>query len=130
MSPSVLLDALSPVSPTFLFLVSSFLRLILSLRWITNGVFADYFTVAVRTGGAGMAGISMLLIEKTMPGTTTKREGEREERELESERGIAERERDQGERQREREREEEERRRRERETKQNRTVSDAVSLQA
>lgn len=41
-------------------------------KWITNGVFADYFTVAVRTGGAGMGGISMLLIEKTMPGVTTR----------------------------------------------------------
>lgn len=46
--------------------------LIHSIRWITNGVFADYFTVAVRTGGAGMAGISMLLIEKSMPGVTTR----------------------------------------------------------
>jgi hypothetical protein len=24
-------------------------------KWITNGVFADYFTVAVRTGGAGQS---------------------------------------------------------------------------
>jgi len=37
-------------------------------KWITNGVFADYFTVAVRTGGEGMAGISLLLLEKEMPG--------------------------------------------------------------
>lgn len=28
-------------------------------KWITNGVFADYFTVAVRTGGAGMGGVSL-----------------------------------------------------------------------
>jgi len=41
-------------------------------KWITNGVFADYFTVAVRTGGAGMGGISLLLIERTMPGVTTR----------------------------------------------------------
>lgn len=27
-------------------------------KWITNGVFADYFTVAVRTGGPGMGGVS------------------------------------------------------------------------
>ncbi|XP_049848723.1 uncharacterized protein LOC126316672 [Schistocerca gregaria] len=40
-------------------------------KWITNGVFADYFTVAVRTGGKGMGGISLLLIEKTMPGVRT-----------------------------------------------------------
>ena len=25
-------------------------------RWITNGTYADFFTVAVRTGGEGMAG--------------------------------------------------------------------------
>jgi len=43
-------------------------------KWITNGVFADYFTVAVRTGGAGMRGVSMLLLEKdTMPGISTRR---------------------------------------------------------
>ncbi len=41
-------------------------------KWITNGVFADYFTVAVRTGGAGMGGISLLLIERTFPGVTTR----------------------------------------------------------
>eukprot|EP01116_Phalansterium_solitarium_P001628 TRINITY_DN1143_c0_g2_i1.p1 TRINITY_DN1143_c0_g2~~TRINITY_DN1143_c0_g2_i1.p1 ORF type:complete len:536 (+),score=189.85 TRINITY_DN1143_c0_g2_i1:72-1679(+) len=41
-------------------------------KWITNAVFADYFTVAVRTGGAGMGGISLLLIERTMPGVTTR----------------------------------------------------------
>lgn len=29
-------------------------------KWITNGVFADYFTVAVRTGGEGMGGVSFL----------------------------------------------------------------------
>ena len=37
-------------------------------KWITNGIFSDYFTVAVRTGGSGMNGISLLLIEKDMPG--------------------------------------------------------------
>lgn len=37
-------------------------------KWITNGVFADYFTVAVRTGGDGAKGISMLLIEKERAG--------------------------------------------------------------
>jgi len=41
-------------------------------KWITNGVFADYFTVACRTGGAGMKGISLLLIERTMPGVKTR----------------------------------------------------------
>ncbi|PRP89639.1 hypothetical protein PROFUN_00903 [Planoprotostelium fungivorum] len=39
-------------------------------KWITNGVFADFFTVAVRTGGKGMGGISMMLLEKDMPGIT------------------------------------------------------------
>ncbi len=32
---------------------------------ITNGVFADYFTVAVRTGGEGADGLSLLLIERS-----------------------------------------------------------------
>jgi alkylation response protein AidB-like acyl-CoA dehydrogenase len=41
-------------------------------KWITNGVFADYFTVAVRTGGPGMGGISLLLIERDMPGVKTR----------------------------------------------------------
>lgn len=41
-------------------------------KWITNGVFSDYFTVAVRTGGPGMRGISLLLIERDMPGVVTK----------------------------------------------------------
>jgi alkylation response protein AidB-like acyl-CoA dehydrogenase len=41
-------------------------------KWITNGVFADYFTVAVRTGGEGMGGVSLLVIERTMPGVTTR----------------------------------------------------------
>ncbi|KAL0477695.1 long-chain specific acyl-CoA dehydrogenase, mitochondrial [Acrasis kona] len=34
-------------------------------KWITNGVFCDFFTVAVRTGGAGMGGISMLVVERS-----------------------------------------------------------------
>jgi len=37
-------------------------------KWITNGMFADFFTVAVRTGGKGKDGISMLLLSKDMPG--------------------------------------------------------------
>eukprot|EP00026_Physarum_polycephalum_P008624 Phypoly_transcript_08717.p1 GENE.Phypoly_transcript_08717~~Phypoly_transcript_08717.p1 ORF type:complete len:436 (+),score=55.67 Phypoly_transcript_08717:27-1310(+) len=40
-------------------------------KWITNGVFADFFTVAVRTGGPGMGGISLLLLERGMKGITT-----------------------------------------------------------
>ncbi|EOE3505683.1 TPA: acyl-CoA dehydrogenase family protein [Pseudomonas aeruginosa] len=38
-----------------------------SKTFITSGVRADYYTVAVRTGGEGFAGISLLLVEK---GTT------------------------------------------------------------
>jgi alkylation response protein AidB-like acyl-CoA dehydrogenase/predicted heme/steroid binding protein len=41
-------------------------------KWITNGTFADYFTVAVRTGDEGMMGISMLLLERGMPGLKTR----------------------------------------------------------
>eukprot|EP01064_Diplonema_japonicum_P027224 TRINITY_DN3910_c1_g5_i1.p1 TRINITY_DN3910_c1_g5~~TRINITY_DN3910_c1_g5_i1.p1 ORF type:complete len:521 (+),score=113.61 TRINITY_DN3910_c1_g5_i1:47-1609(+) len=40
-------------------------------KWITNGTFADVFVTAVRTGGKGAKGISMLLIERS-PGLTTK----------------------------------------------------------
>lgn len=40
-------------------------------KWITNGVFADFFTVAVRTGGPGHGGVSLLLIERG-PGVTTR----------------------------------------------------------
>ena len=42
-------------------------------KWITNGVFCDYFTVAVRTGGKGHGGLSMLVIEKEFPGVKTKK---------------------------------------------------------
>jgi acyl-CoA dehydrogenase len=38
--------------------------------FITSGVRADYFTVAVRTGGPGKSGISLLLIERGTPGFT------------------------------------------------------------
>lgn len=38
--------------------------------FITSGVRADYYTVAVRTGEAGARGISLLLIEKGTPGFT------------------------------------------------------------
>ena len=33
-------------------------------KWITNGTFAHYFVTAVRTGGDGMRGISLLLVER------------------------------------------------------------------
>lgn len=32
-------------------------------KWITNAIFSDYITTAVRTGGDGMGGISMLVID-------------------------------------------------------------------
>ena len=44
-----------------------------SKKWITNGIWADYFSVAVRTGKDGMEGISMLLLEKTMPGLNVRK---------------------------------------------------------
>jgi alkylation response protein AidB-like acyl-CoA dehydrogenase len=42
-------------------------------KWITNGVMADYFTTAVRTGKPGMNGISVLLIERSFGGVSTRR---------------------------------------------------------
>ncbi len=39
-----------------------------SKTFITSGIRADYYTVAVRTGGTGHGGISLLLIEKGTPG--------------------------------------------------------------
>ncbi len=39
-----------------------------SKTFITSGVRADYYTVAVRTGGDGYGGISLLMIEKGTPG--------------------------------------------------------------
>jgi alkylation response protein AidB-like acyl-CoA dehydrogenase len=45
-------------------------------KWITNGIFCDFFTTAVRTGGKdvpGMRGISLLLLEKGMPGLSLRK---------------------------------------------------------
>ena len=42
-------------------------------KWITNGIWCDYFTTAVRTGGPGMNGVSLLLIERDMGGVSTRR---------------------------------------------------------
>ena len=36
-----------------------------SKKWITNGMFSDYFMTLVRTGGPGAAGLSMLLIPRS-----------------------------------------------------------------
>ena len=43
-------------------------------KWITNGIWCDYFTTAVRTGTpeSGMSGISVLLIERTEGVSTRK----------------------------------------------------------
>ena len=38
--------------------------------FITSGMRADYFTVAVRTGGPGAAGVSLLLVERERAGFT------------------------------------------------------------
>ena len=37
-------------------------------KWITGGSMGDFFTTAVRTGGEGMGGISLLLLERDMAG--------------------------------------------------------------
>ena len=39
-------------------------------KWITNGIWADFFTTAVRTGGPGAKGVSMLLIERPLADDT------------------------------------------------------------
>lgn len=39
-----------------------------SKTFITSGVRADYYTVAVRTGDPGFGGVSLLLVEKDTPG--------------------------------------------------------------
>lgn len=44
-----------------------------SKMFITSGMRADWFTVAVRTGGPGMGGISLMLIEADRPGVSRTR---------------------------------------------------------
>ena len=51
-----------------------FYRVSGSKTFITSGVRADFYTVAVRTGAPGFAGISLLLIEKGTPGFTVGRQ--------------------------------------------------------
>ncbi|MCE6976272.1 acyl-CoA dehydrogenase [Pseudomonas frederiksbergensis] len=51
-----------------------FYRVSGSKTFITSGVRADFYTVAVRTGEPGFGGISLLLIEKGAPGFTVGRQ--------------------------------------------------------
>eukprot|EP00924_Labyrinthula_sp_SR-Ha-C_P014078 augustus_masked-scaffold_56-processed-gene-1.97-mRNA-1 protein AED:0.05 eAED:0.05 QI:0/-1/0/1/-1/1/1/0/383 len=41
-------------------------------KWITCGMFADYFTVAARTGDEGMFGIELILVEKSRKGVSVR----------------------------------------------------------
>lgn len=41
-------------------------------KWITNGIWADYVTAAVRTGGPGAAGVSLLIIPLKVQGVSTR----------------------------------------------------------
>jgi len=43
-------------------------------KWITNGIWTDYSSMAVRTGGPGAAGLSMMVVPlKNYPGVTMRR---------------------------------------------------------
>lgn len=42
-------------------------------KWITNGIFADYCTTAVRTGGRGRKGLSLLIIPLAAEGVTCRK---------------------------------------------------------
>ncbi|KAM3087001.1 hypothetical protein ACMFMG_001110 [Clarireedia jacksonii] len=44
-----------------------------SKKWITNGIWADYVTAAVRTGSPGAAGISLLIIPLNSKGVSRRR---------------------------------------------------------
>ncbi|KAJ5835820.1 hypothetical protein N7447_001846 [Penicillium robsamsonii] len=45
-----------------------------SKKWITNGIWSDYATMAVRTGGPGAAGLSVLVVPlKGHPGVSMRR---------------------------------------------------------
>ncbi|EXJ94164.1 hypothetical protein A1O1_02557 [Capronia coronata CBS 617.96] len=44
-----------------------------SKKWITNGIWCDYCTAAVRTGGPGHGGISLLVVPLKAKGVTTRR---------------------------------------------------------
>ena len=42
-------------------------------KWITGGAQGDFFTTAVRTGEDGVGGISLLLLERGMPGMSIRK---------------------------------------------------------
>eukprot|EP01006_Ploeotia_vitrea_P045102 TRINITY_DN66905_c0_g1_i1.p1 TRINITY_DN66905_c0_g1~~TRINITY_DN66905_c0_g1_i1.p1 ORF type:complete len:256 (-),score=-39.47 TRINITY_DN66905_c0_g1_i1:358-1125(-) len=42
-------------------------------KWISNALYSDYFTTAVRTGDDGMFGVSLLIIERNSPGVSTRK---------------------------------------------------------
>jgi len=42
-------------------------------KWITNGIYADYCTAAVRTGGEGLSGVSALIIPLKARGVTCRK---------------------------------------------------------
>ncbi|KIJ38426.1 hypothetical protein M422DRAFT_176444 [Sphaerobolus stellatus SS14] len=42
-------------------------------KWITNGLWSDYVTTAVRTGRPGIEGISLLIVPLNAPGVTRRR---------------------------------------------------------
>lgn len=44
-----------------------------SKKWITNGIWCDYCTTAVRTGGPGHGGISLLVVPLKAKGVTLRR---------------------------------------------------------
>lgn len=42
-------------------------------KWITNAIWSDYCTTAVRTGGPGPGGISLIIIPLTLKGVTRRK---------------------------------------------------------
>ncbi len=44
-----------------------------SKKWITNAIWADYVTAAVRSGGPGAGGVSVLIIPLKAPGVSTRK---------------------------------------------------------
>ncbi len=42
-------------------------------KFITGGTVATFFSTAVRTGGPGVGGVSLMIIERDLPGVTVKK---------------------------------------------------------